>query len=107
VVCKTIKDSLIPQRIEWQLEQYGGQPTCPSLLSSVCFFKSGRRSSTEMEIKRFLCSQSRGVGWGGRPEGSSKGRRYTYTHTPFMLRFDRKRQNSVKQLSFNKKINYI
>ena len=28
---------------------------------------------------------------------------YTYTYGRFMLRFDRKQQNSVKQLSFNKK----
>ena len=28
-----------------------------------------------------------------------------YTYGCFMLRFDRKQQNSVKQLSFNKKIN--
>ena len=45
--------------------------------------------------------QPRGVGWGGRWEGSSKGRGYMYTDGWFMLRFDRK-QNSVKQLSFNK-----
>jgi len=49
--------------------------------------------------------QPRGVGWGGRWEGGSKGRRYMYTYGRFMLRFDRKPQNSVKQLSFNKKIN--
>ena len=42
---------------------------------------------------------------GGRWEGSSKGRGYIYTYGWFMLRFDRKQQNSVKQLSFNKKIN--
>ena len=36
-------------------------------------------------------------------EGVSKGRGYMYTHGWFMLRFDRKQQNSVKQLSFNKK----
>ena len=30
-----------------------------------------------------------------------------YTYGWFMLRFDRKQQNSVQQLSFNKKINYI
>ena len=34
-----------------------------------------------------------------------KGRGYMYTCGWFMLRFDRKQQNSVKQLSFNKKIN--
>jgi len=44
------------------------------------------------------------VGWGVRWEGGSKGRVYIYTYSCFMLRFDRKQQNSVKQLSFNKKI---
>ena len=48
--------------------------------------------------------QPRGVGWGGRWEGAPKGRGYMYTYGRFMLRFDRK-QNSVKQLSFDKKIN--
>ena len=45
--------------------------------------------------------QSRGVGWGGRWEGVSKWRGYMYTYGWFMLRFDRKQQNYVKQLSFN------
>ena len=49
--------------------------------------------------------QSRGVGWGGRWEGGSKGTGYMYTYGWFMLRFDRKQQNSVKQLSFIKKVN--
>ena len=48
--------------------------------------------------------QPRGVGWGGRWEGGSKGRGYMYTYGWFMLKFDRKQQNSVKQSSFNKKI---
>ena len=47
--------------------------------------------------------QPKGVGWGGRWEGGSNGRGYMYTYGWFMLRFDRK-QNFVKQLSFNKKI---
>ena len=47
--------------------------------------------------------QSRGTGWGGRWEGGSKGRGYMYIYGLFMLKFDRKQQNSVKQLSFNKK----
>ena len=46
--------------------------------------------------------QSRRVAWGRRWEGGSKWRGYRYTYGSFMLRFDRK-QNSVKQLSFNKK----
>ena len=48
--------------------------------------------------------QSREVGWGRRWEGGSKGRGlYVYLWRGFMLRFDRKQQNSVKQLTFNKK----
>ena len=47
--------------------------------------------------------QPRGVGWRGRQKGGSKGRGYMYTYGWFMLRFDRKQQNSVKQVSFNKK----
>ena len=45
----------------------------------------------------------RGVEWGGRWEGVSKERGYMYTYGWFMLRFERTQQNSVKQLSFNKK----
>ena len=44
------------------------------------------------------------MGWWGRWEGGSKGRGCMYTYSWFMLRFDRKQQNSVKQLSFNKRI---
>ena len=47
--------------------------------------------------------QLRGVEWEGRWEGGSKGRRSMYTYGCFMLQFDKKQQNSVKQLSFNKK----
>ena len=49
--------------------------------------------------------EPRGMGWGGRWEGGSKGWWYMYTYGWFILSFDRKQQNSVKQLSFNKKIN--
>jgi len=50
--------------------------------------------------------QSREVGWGRRWEGGLKGRGlYVYLWRGFMLRLDRKQQNSVKQLSFNKNIN--
>ena len=53
------------------------------------------------ETQARAVDQPRGVGCGGRWEGGSKGRGYMYTDGWFMLRFDRK-QNSVKQLSFNK-----
>ena len=36
-------------------------------------------------------------------QNSSKERGYMYTYGWFMLSLDRKQQNSVKQLSFNKK----
>ena len=48
-------------------------------------------------------NQPRGVGWGGRGEEDSKERGYMYTYSWFMLRLDRKQQNSVKQLSSDKK----
>ena len=52
---------LIPQRIRLQSEWHqGGWPTHPTTLS-ICFFRSGRKSSTKMEIKRFLCSRFRAV----------------------------------------------
>ena len=47
--------------------------------------------------------QSRDIRWGRGWEGGSKGGEYMYTYGRFMLKFDRKQQNSVKQLSFNKK----
>ena len=45
--------------------------------------------------------QPRGVGSGGRWEAGSNGSVYMNTYGCFMLRFDRKQQNSIKQLSFN------
>ena len=45
--------------------------------------------------------QPREVGWRGRQEGGLRGRGHMYTYGWFMLRSDRKQQNSVKQLSFN------
>ena len=51
--------------------------------------------------------QPKGVGWEGRWVGSSRGRGHMYTYVWFMLMFDRKQQNYVKQLSFNLKINKL
>ena len=45
--------------------------------------------------------QPRGTGWGGRWEAGSRRRWHMHTNGSFMLMFDRKQQNSVKQLSFN------
>ena len=44
--------------------------------------------------------QPRGVGWGGKWEGGSRGRGHVYTYDWFMLMFTK----SVKQLSFIKKL---
>ena len=57
------------------------------------------------ETQTGVLYQPRGVGWGGRREGVSKGSEYMYIYGWFILMFDREQQNSVKQLSFNKKIN--
>ena len=54
------------------------------------------------ETQTGVLYQPRGMGWGGRWEGGSEGRGYMYTYGWFMLKFDRKQQNSVKQLSFKK-----
>ena len=43
--------------------------------------------------------QPRGMGWGGRWEGGD----ICIPMAEFILRIDRKQQNSVKQLFFNKK----
>ena len=51
-------------------------------------------------FKQGLCTNLE-EGWGGRWEGGPKGRGHMYTYGWFMLSFDRKQQNSIKQLSFN------
>ena len=42
--------------------------------------------------------QPRGVGWGEKWEGGSKGRRYMYTYGWFTLRFDRKTTKFCKAI---------
>ena len=54
------------------------------------------------KLKQGLCINLEG-GVGREMGGGSKERGYMYTYGWFMLRFDRKQQNSVQQLSFNKK----
>ena len=49
------------------------------------------------KLKQGLCINLEG--W----DGEGDGRGYMSTYGLFMLRFDRKQQNSVKQLSFNKR----
>ena len=43
--------------------------------------------------------QSRGVGWGGRWEGGSRGRGHMYTYGWFMLMYGRNQHKIIKQLS--------
>ena len=54
------------------------------------------------KLKQGFCINL-GGGIGRDMGGSSKRRGYMYTYGCFMMRFDRKQQNSAKQLSFNKK----
>ena len=53
-------------------------------------------SCVAQETQTGALYQSRAVGWGRRWAGGSEGRGYMYTYGCFMLRFDRKQQNSVK-----------
>ena len=57
--------------------------------------------SMAQETQTAALYQPRGGGWGGRWEEGSRGRGYMYIYGGFVLRFDRKQQNSIKQLSFN------
>ena len=67
---------------------------------TICKIDSQREFAVWLrKLKQGLCINLEV--WDG--EGGSKGKGYMYTYGWFMLRFDRKQQNSVKQLSFNKK----
>ena len=70
---------------------------------TICKIDSQREFAVWLRKLKRALYQPRWVGWGGRWEGGSKGRGYMYTCGWFMLRFDKKQQNSVKQFSFNKK----
>ena len=71
---------------------------------TICKIDSCREFAVWLrKVKRALY-QPGGVRWGGRWEGVSKGRGSMYIYGWFMLKFDRKQHNSVKQLSFNWKI---
>jgi len=76
---------------------------------TICKIDSQREFAVCLRKLKQGLYQPRGVGWGGRWGGGSEGRGYMYTYGWLMLRFDRKQQNSVKQLSFNKKnlINFL
>ena len=65
-------------------------------LLAIYLYQPRGVGQSRIGLKRL--SSSRGVGWGGRWEGGSKGRGYTCTYGWFMLRIDRKQQNYVKQL---------
>ena len=59
----------------------------------------------DLKIQTRVLSNLEGWDWGGRWEGSARGRGHVCTYGWFMLMFGRNQQISVKQLSFNKKIN--
>ena len=68
---------------------------------SICKTDSQQEFAVWLRKVRGALYQPRGVRWGGRfkTEGI-----YVYLWL-IILRYDRKQQNSVKQLSFNKKVN--
>ena len=64
---------------------------------TICKIDSQRKFCyVAQETQTGALYQSRAVGWGRRWAGGSEGRGYMYTYGCFMLRFDRKQQNSVK-----------
>ena len=69
---------------------------------TICKIDSQREFAVWLrKLKQGLCINLEE--WDGRKV--QKGGDILYTYGWFMLRFDRRQQNSVKQLSFNKKIN--
>ena len=69
---------------------------------TICKIDSQREFTVWLRKLKWALYQPKGVGWARRWEGGSKGSGYMYTYGQFMLRFDRKQQNSVKQLSIIK-----
>ena len=53
------------------------------------------------ELKSGVLWQPRGVEWGGRWEGASRGRAHMYIYSWFLLMYGRNQHNIVKQLSSN------
>ena len=91
--------SILAWKIPWTEE--------PGVLQSKGSQRVGHDwATTFQETQTGALYQPRGVGWGGRWVGVSKGREYMCTYGWLILRFDRKQQNSLKQLSFNKKRNW-
>ena len=74
---------------------------------TICKIDSQREFAIWLrKLKRGLCIILEG--WDGEGDGNEvqkEGDIYIYTYSRFTLRFDRKQKNSIKQLSFNKKIN--
>ena len=72
---------------------------------AICKIDSQREFAAWLrKLKQGLCINLEG--WGGERDGrevQKGGDMCMYTCGCFMLRFDRKQQNSVEQLSFNKK----
>ena len=59
----------------------------------ICYMTQGTQTGA--------VDQPRGVGRGGRREGGSRGSGPMHAYGWFMLMFDKKQQNSVKQLCFS------
>ena len=69
---------------------------------TICKIDSQREFAVRVrKVKEGLCINLEGRDGEGGWEGGSKGRGHVYAYGCFMLRLDRKQQNSVKQLSFN------
>ena len=75
---------------------------CGEIYNTICKGDSQWELAVWLrELKQGLCDNLLGVGWGGREEGGLGGTGHGCTCSWFLLMYDRKPQNSVKQLSFN------
>ena len=62
-------------------------------LMGICWLTQGTQTGALWQYRR--------VGWGGRWKGGSGGKGHACTYDWFLLIYDRKPQNSVKQISLN------
>ena len=89
---------------EGEGEMYGESNM--EICNSICKIDSQQEFAVWLrEFKQGLCDSL--GGWGGEGDGrevQERGRRRGCTYGWFFLMYDRKPQNSVKQLSFNWKI---
>ena len=73
------------------------------MYTTICKIDSQWEFAVTQGSKTGALWQPRGVGWGGKWKGGSRGRGHMYTYGWFMLMYGRNKRNIVKKLAFKKK----